>query len=233
MALAESIKKGGRYTKKEQEERKLQVYHLHFEEKKSAVQIAEILNVNRNTINDDIKFWYGELANKSTSLDFNVKMAKQIRRMEIQRDRFLDYLEESETLDEKIRLEKLISDIDNRLTQLFSKVIFTDNEILLHTSNSKDIEGEEITDFVKYLLSSAEDQESKTIFSENSLQFKFILKTKCNLAYALRVIEKMKQDGLTLCMPPFNFQEPHLFQQDTSTKYEISLFALLRGISPK
>jgi len=101
MALAEPIKKGGRYTKKEQEERRLQVYQLHFEENKPAVEISEILNVNRNTVNDDIKFWYGQHANKSTSLDLNAKMARQIRRMEIQRDRFLEYLEESETLDEK------------------------------------------------------------------------------------------------------------------------------------
>jgi len=40
MGLVEQIKNGGRYTKKEQEERRIQVYHLHFEENKSAVQIA-------------------------------------------------------------------------------------------------------------------------------------------------------------------------------------------------
>ena len=62
MALAEPIKKGGRYTKKEQEERKIQVYHLHFEENKSAAKIAELLNVNRNTINDDISYWHSQLA---------------------------------------------------------------------------------------------------------------------------------------------------------------------------
>ena len=43
VALAEQIKKGGRYTKKEQEERKLHVYHLHFEQEKPAVKIAELL----------------------------------------------------------------------------------------------------------------------------------------------------------------------------------------------
>ncbi|HUU47575.1 MAG TPA: hypothetical protein VMW55_02205 [Nitrosopumilaceae archaeon] len=66
MALVEPIKKGGRYTRKEQEERKLRVLQLHFEEKKSAVKIAEELKINRNTINDDIQFWYGQLASKSS-----------------------------------------------------------------------------------------------------------------------------------------------------------------------
>ena len=56
MALSEQVKKGGRYTKKEQEERRLQVYHLHFEENTPAIRIAEMLNVNRNTINDDLRF---------------------------------------------------------------------------------------------------------------------------------------------------------------------------------
>ena len=60
----QEIKKGGPYTKKEQEERKIQVYHLHFEENKSAAKIAELLNVNRNTINDDIRYWHLQLANE-------------------------------------------------------------------------------------------------------------------------------------------------------------------------
>ena len=123
MALIEQVKKGGRYTKKEQEERRLQVHHLHFDENKSAVEIAEILNVNRNTVNDDIKFWLSRFVNKSNELDVYSKMTKQIQRMEIQRERFLDYLEEANTFDKKIRFEKQISDIDNRLTQFFAKVI--------------------------------------------------------------------------------------------------------------
>jgi hypothetical protein len=64
MVLAEQVKKGGRYTKREQEERKLQVYHLHFEQNKPAVKIAELLNVNRNTVNDDIIYWHQQLASE-------------------------------------------------------------------------------------------------------------------------------------------------------------------------
>jgi len=94
----------------------LQVHQLHFDENKSAVEIAEILNVNRNTVNDDIKFWYSRFVNKSNELDVYSKMNKQIQRMKIQRERFFDYLEDAEKLDEKIRLEKQIFDIDNRLS---------------------------------------------------------------------------------------------------------------------
>ena len=83
MALAEQIKKGGPYTKKEQEERKIQVYHLHFEENKSAVKISDLLNVNRNTINEDIRYWHSQLANEMKAQDLTAKMTKQIQRMEI------------------------------------------------------------------------------------------------------------------------------------------------------
>ena len=114
MALVEPVKKGGRYTKKEQEERKLQVYQLHFDENKSAVEIAEILNFNRNTINADIKFWLGRFVNKSNELDVFSKMTKQIQRMEIQRDRFFEYLEEADTLYKKMFFEKQIADIENK-----------------------------------------------------------------------------------------------------------------------
>ncbi len=123
MALVGEIKKGGRYTKKEQEQRKIEVYHLHFEQNKSALKIAELLEVNRNTINEDIHYWHQQLAGEFQAQDLTAKMTKQIQRMEIQRDRLLDDLEEADSLDERIRIERFISDIDNRLTQLFSKMI--------------------------------------------------------------------------------------------------------------
>jgi len=125
MALAEPIKKGGRYTKKEQEERRLEVHQLHFVDKKPAVEIAKLLDVNRNTINEDIKFWYSQLANESNVVNIKEKMMRQIQKMEIQRGRFLEYLDEAENLDETIRIEKLISELDARLVQYYSKSIFT------------------------------------------------------------------------------------------------------------
>ncbi len=94
----------------------MQVHQLYFDENKSAVEIAEILNVNRNTDNDDIKFWYSRFVNKSNKLDVYSKMNKQIQRIKTQRERFFDYLGDAEKLDEKIRLEKQIFDIDSRLS---------------------------------------------------------------------------------------------------------------------
>lgn len=229
MALVEPIKKGGRYTKKEQEERRLQVYQLHFEENKSSVMISGLLNVNRNTVNEDIKFWYGQLANKSIALDVNAKMNRQIQRMEIQRDRFFEYLEESKTLDERIRIEKIISEIDNRLSQFFTKAILKGKSNLVSTINIESIDEEEIKEFVRDLILHDKIIDSENIF-DSSLKFKFIQKENCSATYAERIIKKMHEYGLYLCQKELEHDE-HFDTEITpfSKKYNIKKFAELRG----
>ena len=231
MALSEQIKKGGRYTKKEQEERRLQVYHLHFEQEKPAVKIAEMLNVNRNTINDDIRYWHQQLANEMNAQDISAKMTKQIQRMDIQRDRLLGDLEDAESLEQRIKLEKFISDIDNRLIGVYSKMIVNGKEHLPPTIKIKDIDEDEIKEFVRDLVLSDHDPNSKDVHSEDTLRFDFIRKKKCDIAYADRVIEKMKQDGLALCKQSTVDSQNFLsvLIQDYSATYNLAKFANLRG----
>ena len=62
MTSENKSKKGGPYTTQEQESRRKQVYELHFEKGFSAIKIAEMLNVNRNTINVDIQDWYRKVS---------------------------------------------------------------------------------------------------------------------------------------------------------------------------
>ena len=56
-------KPGGPYTKSEQEERRNKVYSMYFEKGFSAIKIGMELKVNRNTINQDVKFLRSELTN--------------------------------------------------------------------------------------------------------------------------------------------------------------------------
>ncbi len=56
MAVILEKRNGGPYTKKEQEQRRSKVYSLHFEKVQSVVKIAETINANRNTIDEDIKY---------------------------------------------------------------------------------------------------------------------------------------------------------------------------------
>jgi len=231
MALSEQIKKGGRYTKKEQEERRLQVYHLHFEQEKPAVKIAELLNVNRNTINDDIRYWHQQLASEMNAQDISAKMTKQIQRMEIQRDRLLEDLEDAKGLEEIIKLEKFISDIDSKLIGVYSKMIINGKQHLPPTIKINDIDEDEIKEFVHDLVLSDDNPSSEDVYSENVLKFDFIRKKKCDVAYADRIIEKMKQDGLALCSQTTVGGTDFLsvLSQDYSATYNLGKFANLRG----
>jgi len=196
---SEQIKNGGPYTKREQEERKIQVYHLHFEENKSAVKIAELLSVNRNTINDDIRYWHLQLANEFKAQNLSAKMTKQIQRMEIQRDRLLDALEDAESLAQKLSIEKFISEIDNRLVQVFSKMILSGKTELEPTVKLEEINEDEIKDFTISLVKKRNYVFKSCNFSEEDIQYEIINLTKCDIDRARKFFRKMMDLGLGLC----------------------------------
>src|SRR2546427_6719750 len=56
------IKKGGPYDKKRRFFRRQEVYRLHFERGIPAIKIADLMKINRNTINNDIRFWFCTIA---------------------------------------------------------------------------------------------------------------------------------------------------------------------------
>ena len=122
MALAEQIKKGGPYTKKEQEERRSEVFRLHFEYGYSARKISQLMNINRNTINRDVSFCYAKLRNDYHKDDFNDWLNKQLFRLELQRARFRQELDYEITLQEKLQVEKMILEIDSKITNLILKL---------------------------------------------------------------------------------------------------------------
>ena len=225
MALVESIKKGGRYTIKEQEERRIQVYHLHFEENRTAVKIAELLGVNRNTINDDIRYWHSQLSHEFNAQNITAKMTKQIQRIEMQRDRLLEYLDTASS-DEKYRIEKFISEIDNKLMHHYSKMILSGRTILEPSIKLEEIDENQIKELVRWLILS---DDSKEVYSGNDLKFYFIYKIKCDIKHAENILEKMKLDGLDLCIQKDSFDYLRMISGDYSTTFNFEKFATMRG----
>jgi|APSaa5957512493_1039668.scaffolds.fasta_scaffold36521_2 hypothetical protein len=226
MALVEPTKKGGRYTVKEQEERRIQVYHLHFEENKSAVKISELLDVNRNTINGDIAYWHSQLAHEFNAQNITAKMTKQIQRMEMQRDRLLDFLEDVD-FDEKFKIEKFISEIDNKLVQYYSKMIQSGMTTLEPTVKIDEIHEDEIKELVRGLVLQERLEE---LHSENQLKFHFIRETKCDVNHAESLLAKMMDYGLVLCRQVET--KTDYFKSitaDHSFTYNLEKFAHLRG----
>jgi len=199
MTLTQEIKNGGPYTQREQEERKIQVYHLHFRENESAVKIAELLNVNRNTINDDIRYWHLQLANEIKTQNLTAIIIQQIQRIQIQRDRLLDDLENAESLTEKITIERFISEIDNRLVQLLSKMILSGKKGMEPTIKLEEINEDEIKDLTVSIVKKRNYVFKSCNFSEEDIQYEIIKLTKCDVNKAKKFFRKMMDLGLGLC----------------------------------
>ena len=107
-------KRGGPYTKPQQEKRREQVYQMYFEKGRSAVSIARELGVNRNTVNEDVKELskqFGEEMNQHSVRDL---LTRQMQRIELQRERLMMQLENAEG-NERIRIEKMLLDIEMKI----------------------------------------------------------------------------------------------------------------------
>ena len=122
MAIAQLAKKGGRYTKNEQEKRRLEVFRLHFDYGYSARKISEMMNINRNTINSDISFCYSNLRTDYDKNGFDDWLNKQLLRLESQRVRLRKELDSDITLREKLQVEKMILELDSKITSLILKL---------------------------------------------------------------------------------------------------------------
>jgi len=126
------VKKGGPYSKHERMKRQNEVYRLHFEHSYSSVKISEIMKINRHTIDDDIRLGYSKLAKEWKRDHVYGWFMKQINRLETQRARLLDDLDNQKDLDSKLSIEKIILEIDNKITQILVNSQNRDQAIMMN-----------------------------------------------------------------------------------------------------
>ena len=135
MALETKTKKGGPYTKQEQEKRREEVFKLHFEYGYSAVQISEMMKVNRNTINKDITILYSKLNDEMDEKSIDDWSNKQLTRLESQRVRLRKILDNDITLHERLQVEKIILDLDSKISSLMIKITTSKLEVMGAATN--------------------------------------------------------------------------------------------------
>jgi len=126
----QKIKKGGPYTKQEIIDRKNEVHRLHFEYGYSARKIADLMKVNRNTVNGDIDYWYSKIVDNTNTIDPSNAIMVNIQRLDIQRSRLREQLDKTETFQEKLALERLILEIDSRILNTHYKLTNSTRNIL-------------------------------------------------------------------------------------------------------
>ncbi len=133
------------FTKAERKKRRSEVYKLHFENGMPATRIAQLMNVDRNTINNDLKFLYRQALNDYNLDDMNLDdiLEKQLVRLETQRDRLGLYLSDAKDVNTKITIERLLADIDFRILTAIEKINHSSNrfwdEILKNVNKMAEI----------------------------------------------------------------------------------------------
>jgi len=189
-------KKGGPYTKNQQEKRRNEVYRLHFEFGYPAQKIAEILKVNRNTVNSDINFCYSQLASDWEHHDAKKLIVKQLERFELQRSRLYEELEKCTTLPEKITVEKLILDIDQKISQIATKLLL--NLKYDFSISQKNVESDEarIQKLVNFLIKKGKSDPKLCCFTQDELIEEAVKLLKCDVSAAEFLFEAMDDFGL-------------------------------------
>ncbi len=111
------------FTHAERKKRRDEVYKLHFEHGIPATRIAKMINVDRNTINNDLKILYNKAIREYNSdKSFDDIIEKQLLRLETQRDRLGIYLCDSKDINSKITIERLITDIDFKVIGVMERL---------------------------------------------------------------------------------------------------------------
>jgi len=128
-------KKAGPYNKHDRNKRRKEVFRLHFDLGYSAVKISEMMKINRNTINSDIKYCNKQLSKEWDETYIDTWIMKQINRLEIQRTRLMEYLRQENEIKNKLKIEKMINDIDNQIPQIVTRLKASEDNHLEEISN--------------------------------------------------------------------------------------------------
>jgi len=111
------------FTRADRRERRDQVYKLHFEHGMPATRIAILMKVDRNTINNDLKILYNKAGRDYNSdMSFDDIIEKQLLRLETQRDRLGIYLCDTNNINSKITIERMIADIDFKVIGVMERL---------------------------------------------------------------------------------------------------------------
>lgn len=119
------------FTKSQRRKRRTEVYKLHFEHGIPATRIAEMMNVDRNTINNDLKILYQKALRDydPDDMSFNDILQKHLFRLETQRDRLGSYLIDTKGISDKITIERLVADIDFKLIAVIERMNYNEVRI--------------------------------------------------------------------------------------------------------
>ena len=165
---------------------------MYFEKGFSAIKIAIELKVNRNTINQDIKFLRSELIHKD-QIKPAIWLLEQKEHLEQQKDRLLELLEITKDFEQRLRVEKIILDIEGKITNLVIKITGFDY-ISFEYDPGPEFD-EDIALVVKDLVLN-EKKENQT-YLERDIFLKASELLPCDFIHAKKIFTRMNDLGLS------------------------------------
>jgi len=182
-------KTGGPYSKNEREKRQKEVHRLHFEFGYPATKIAELMKINRNTINEDIKYWYSNFKEdlKQNSEDF---ILRQIGRLEAQRTRIIENITENKIDD--MKHEKLLLDMDKEIDKMVIRI----NSAQQIESKPVEIQEEVIKDIILFLIIKHSRDYS---LKKEDIVSEIVNLQQCTMTQAGAVLTQIEELGLECC----------------------------------
>jgi len=118
-----SKKRGGPYSKEEKIKRQNEVYRLHFDYGYSGRKIAELMIINRNTVNGDIDYWYSKIVKNTNILNPEDSIIITLKRFEIQRSRLREELDKTDSIQEKLMIERFIFNLDSKILNTYHRLV--------------------------------------------------------------------------------------------------------------
>ena len=115
-------RRGGPHSKHDKIARRNEVYRLYFDYGYSARKIAEVMKISRSTVNGDVDFWYNQVTKNFNEIDPTIAIVEQITKLKDQKTRLREYLDKTESITEKHTIERLILDVDSKITHIHFKM---------------------------------------------------------------------------------------------------------------
>jgi len=147
-------RRGGPYSKHDKITRRNEVYRLYFDYGYSARKIAEVMKISRSTVNGDVDFWYNQITKNFNEIDPTIAIVEQITKLKDQKTRLREYLDKTESITEKVTIERLIFDIGSKIIHV--RIRMRDSAFKIHEQATR-----WLNDFMK---KNNETQRFSTIF---------------------------------------------------------------------
>ena len=174
--FAPKSRRRGPYSKIEKERRREEIYRLHFDYGYSARKIADLMKIERNTINADLNFVYANILENTNIIDPATTITLYLERLDIQYLRLRERYDKTGSNQEKNTIEKLMLDVNSR-------IISTNQRISESTVRVMDSATERLNEWLK-------DERSNTRYITMFDRFRVSIKAKEKIQQIIKADQK-------------------------------------------